>query len=55
MRGNEDLRRRRLVAQRPVWALGVVEAAPALDDDPGFGKRVEDLAIEQFIPEPGVE
>jgi hypothetical protein len=34
---------------------GVVVAPPALDDDPGLGKRVEDLSIEQFAAKPGVE
>jgi hypothetical protein len=52
---HEDLRRRGLVAQRTVWAHGVVVAPPALDDDLCFGERVEDLAIEQFIPQSGVE
>jgi hypothetical protein len=55
LRWHEGLWRRRLVAQRPVRTQGVVEAPPALDSDPGLGERVEDLAIEQFIVEPGVE
>src|SRR3954468_5679605 len=33
----------------------VVVTAPALDDDLGLAKGVEDLAIEQFVPEPGIE
>lgn len=55
VRWNEDLRRRRLVGHRPVRVQGVVEAPPALHDDPGFGERVDDLTIEQFIAEPGVK
>jgi hypothetical protein len=35
---------------------GVAEPAPAFDDDDlGFPKRVEDLAVQKFISEPGVE
>ena len=30
-------------------------APPALDDDPGLSKRVEDLSIKQFVAQPGVE
>jgi hypothetical protein len=29
----------------------VVVPAPALDDDLGFLERVEDLAVEQLVPE----
>jgi hypothetical protein len=47
--GDEDLGRRRFVAQASVWPLGVVATPPTLDDDLGLGKRVEDLSIEQFI------
>jgi hypothetical protein len=43
------------VAQRSVRPLGVVVAPPALDDDPGLGKRVEDLSVQQFVAKPGVE
>jgi hypothetical protein len=28
---------------------------PALDDDPGLSKRVEDLSVQQFIAKSGVE
>jgi hypothetical protein len=38
-----------------VRPLGVVVAPPALDDDPGLSKRVEDLSIKQFVAKPGVE
>ncbi len=30
---------------------GVIMPSPALDDDPGFLERVEDLPVEQFVPE----
>src|SRR6516164_10772057 len=53
--GDEDLGRRRFVAPGSVRPLGVVVTPPALDDDPGLGKRVDDLSIEQFIAKPGVE
>jgi hypothetical protein len=33
-----------------MWALGVVVAAPALDDDLGLSETVEDLPVEQFVP-----
>lgn len=32
-------------------ALGVVVLAPALDDDPRLGQAVEDLAVEELVPE----
>ena len=34
---------------------GVVVAPPAFDDDLGFAQRVEDLAVEQFVAQAGVE
>ena len=33
----------------------VVMQLPALDDDLAFPQRVEDLAVEKFVLEPGVE
>ena len=30
---------------------GVVVTSPALDDDLGFTQRIEDLTVEQFIPQ----
>src|SRR5881409_2242112 len=33
----------------------VVVTTPALDDDLRLAKGVEDLAIEQFVPQPGIE
>ncbi len=43
------------IAQRRVWALGVVVPAPAFDDDLGFLESVEDLAVEQLFAKLGVE
>jgi hypothetical protein len=43
------------VAEGRVGPFPVVLLAPALDQDPGFGDGVEDLAVQQFIPEAGVE
>ena len=34
---------------------GVVVPSPLLDDDPAFLERIEDLAVEQLSPHPGVE
>ena len=34
---------------------GVVEAPPAFDDDASLSERVEDLTIEQFVTEAGIE
>ena len=34
---------------------GVVMLAPTLDQDPGFGQGVEDLAVEHLVPEFSVE
>ncbi len=34
---------------------GIVVTAPTLDYDLGFPQRVEDLAIEQFIAQAGIE
>ncbi len=36
-------------------APGIVVPAPALDDDLGFLEAVEDLAVEQFVAQLGVE
>ena len=54
--GHEHLLRcRRPVAERRVRPHGIVVLSPAYGDDPGFAKRVEDLAVQQLIAEPGVE
>jgi hypothetical protein len=34
-----------------VWSKGVVVTTPALNDDLSLAKSVEDLAIEQLVPE----
>lgn len=36
-------------------SLSVVMLPPTLDDDPGLGKAVEDLAIEKLVAELGIE
>src|SRR5918993_5315150 len=46
---------RRAVAERGVRAHLIVVAPPALDHDLCLAQAVEDLAIEQLVPEPGVE
>ena len=45
----------RAVAQSTVWSDGVVVPPPLFDDDLRLLQAVEDLAVEQFIPEPCVE
>jgi len=34
---------------------GIVMTAPALDDNLRLAESVEDLAVEQLVPEPGIE
>src|ERR1044072_914389 len=51
----EHLRGWRLVAQRGMRAHRVVVPSPALDDDLCLAQRVEDLAIEQLVTQPGIE
>jgi hypothetical protein len=43
------------VTEGAVRADGVVVASPLLDQDLSFPHGVEDLAVEQFVPESGVE
>jgi len=38
-----------------VWALRVVVPSPLLNDDPGFFQAIEDLSVQEFITEPGIE
>src|SRR3954468_16931705 len=52
---HEHLRGRCLVAEGRMRPDGVVMPAPALDDDLRLAKSVEDLAVEQFVPQPGIE
>lgn len=53
--GHEDVRCRWLVAERRMWSDGVVVPAPTLDDDLGFSRGVEDLAVELFVAQAGIE
>ncbi len=34
---------------------GIVMTAPALDDNLRLAESVEDLAVEQLVPEPGID
>src|SRR6056297_1328625 len=52
---DQGFRSRRAIAEGAVWADGVVVDAPLLYDDLGLADGVEDLAVEQFVPEPRVE
>ena len=53
--GPNGLWSRRLVAERAVRSHGVVMPPPLFDQDRFFPQRVEDLAIQQLIPELAVE
>src|SRR3954463_6456606 len=53
--GHKHLRSRRLVAQRPMRAHTVVMASPAFDHNSGLLEGVEDLAIQQLVPQPRIE
>src|SRR5215218_3336510 len=53
--GYDHLGRRRAVAERGVRAHLVVVASPALDHDLGLAQAVEDLAVEQLVPQAGAE
>ena len=52
---DDALRCRGSIAKGTMRSHRVVVPAPLLDDDGGFFKSVEDLAIEQFVPEAGIE
>jgi len=52
---DEDLRRRRLVAERSMRTHGFVMPTPAFHDDPGLFERVEDLAVEEFVAQASIE
>src|ERR687885_3051659 len=52
---HEHLRGWRAIAERSVRAHRVVVPPPALDDDLRLAQRVEDLAIEQLVAQPGIE
>jgi hypothetical protein len=53
--GDDALRRRGSIAKGTVQSHRVVVPAPLLDDDAGFLEGVEALAIEQLVPEAGIE
>lgn len=53
--GDEDLRRGRLVSERAMGAHGVEVPPPAFDDDLRLREGVENLAVEEFIAQPGIE
>ncbi len=52
---DDGLRGWRAVAQSTVWSDGVVVPAPLFDDDLSLFEGIEDLPIEQFVPEAGIE
>ena len=45
----------RAVAQSTVWSDGVVVSLPLFDDDLSLFESIEDLPIQQFVPEAGIE
>ena len=47
--------RRRPVSQGAVGALSVVVFPPTFDDDLSLPQRVEELSVQQFVPEPGIK
>jgi hypothetical protein len=47
--------RRWAVAQCAVWSFGVVVLSPVFDQDSGLTQVVEDFAIQERIPEPGMK
>ena len=52
---DDGFRSRWAVAQSTICSFGVVVFPPLFDQDLCFAKRVEDLTIQQLIPEPCVE
>ena len=52
---HHDLRGWRSIPERCLGPDRVVMTTPALDDDLGLAERVEDLSVEQLVPEAGVE
>ena len=52
---DDAFRSRRPVAEGAVRADGIVVAPPLLDEDLGLAERMEDLPVQQLVPEPGVE
>src|SRR4051795_10042432 len=52
---HEHLRCRSAIANRGMRPDGVVVTTPAFDDDLRLSQRVEDLAVEQLVTQPGVK
>lgn len=56
IRAKQDcLRRWRPAAERAVWTQRVVVLSPTFDEDGGFPQRVEDLPVQELVPELAVE
>lgn len=53
--GDDALRCRGAIAKGTEWPDRVIVPAKLLDNDAGFLECVEDLAIEQFVHEAGIE
>ncbi len=53
--GDEDLGGGRRVSERAMRAHGVEVPPPAFDDDLRLRGGVEDLAVEEFVAQPGIE
>ena len=45
----------RAVAQGTVWSLGVVVFPPLFNQDLRLSQAVEDLTVQQLVPESGIE
>jgi hypothetical protein len=52
---HDGFRSRRPISQGAVRPFRVVVFSPAFDDYLGFSERVEDLPVQQFVPEPSIE
>ena len=52
---DDGFRSRWTVAQCAVWPFRVVMLPPVFDQDLRLAEAVEDLAVQKFIAEPGVE
>jgi len=52
---NEDLGRRRLVAEGAMGSDAIIMPAPALDDDLSLSERVENFTVEQLVSQARIE
>ena len=43
------------VAERAVWSDRIVVLSPLLDQDAGFLQRIEDLPVQELVPELAVK